>query len=107
MNQPEVDYALIGARIALFREAAQLSQADLAHQLGLARSSVTNIESGNQRLPLHTLYRIGLFLGVEPVDLLPDSDAPVLSSAAQPAADLLQAIDLSDLDRAILRRLLD
>lgn len=55
-----------------------MSQAQLASQLGLARTSVTNIESGRQPIQIQMLYRIAASLGVGPQDLLPDpSEAPI------------------------------
>jgi DNA-binding XRE family transcriptional regulator len=53
-------YDLIGDRIRQVRETQtpRMSQADLAHILGLKRTSVTNIESGKQKPTLDTLLRL-------------------------------------------------
>ena len=54
-------YAALGERIRRAREAhpnGRMTQADLAEVVGLERTSITNIERGNQKIPLHMLYRI-------------------------------------------------
>lgn len=60
-------YVLIGERIRLIREAQtpRMSQGGLADILGLKRTSVTNIELGNQKPTLDTLYRLCEHFGVE------------------------------------------
>lgn len=49
----------------------QLTQAKLADLVGLERTSITNIESGKQRVPLHVLYELCNALGVEISEVLP------------------------------------
>lgn len=57
----------------------RLTQADLAKDVGLERTSITNIENGTQKLPLHVLYRICGALRAEPSDVLPSiSEVSVL-----------------------------
>ena len=53
-------YELIGERIRSIREAQtpRMSQEDLAQVLSLKRTSITNIESGQQRLTLEAIYRL-------------------------------------------------
>lgn len=48
-----------------------MSQAHLAGQVGLLRTSITNIEAGRQKAPLHVLYALCDALDVEVTDLLP------------------------------------
>lgn len=50
----------------------KLTQQDLADKVGLTRTSVTNIEKGNQQVSLAMLYRFASALNVSPTDLLPD-----------------------------------
>jgi transcriptional regulator with XRE-family HTH domain len=67
-------YALIGERIRNLREQAtpkRMTQAELAASVGLERTSITNIERGSQKVPLHVLYRICIALGATLVELLP------------------------------------
>lgn len=66
----------VGQKIRLLREAqaggqARLTQAELAEMVGLERTSITNIERGNQKVPLHVLYRICEALRVSVSDVIP------------------------------------
>lgn len=64
-------YAETGRRIGKVRKARGMSQEQLAKMIGLSRTSVTNIEKGRQKLPLHTLYEIAATLGMGVEELLP------------------------------------
>lgn len=66
-------YELIGDRVKRIRETQtpRMSQEDLAEILGLKRTSVTNIESGNQKPTLDTLYRLCEHFGLEIAEVVP------------------------------------
>lgn len=64
-------YSEIGRRIKAEREALGFSQIDLAQEIGLTRTSITNIEAGRQRMLIQTLYAIATALGIPVSDLLP------------------------------------
>lgn len=64
-------YWEIGFRIRTARDAIGISQSVLGRRAGLSRVSVTNIELGKQRLPLHVLYQIAVAMGIEPHRLVP------------------------------------
>lgn len=66
-------YGLVGAEVRAAREAAGLSQEQLAVAVGLSRTSITNLEMGRQQTPLHVLYAIAEVVGMALKDLLPDS----------------------------------
>lgn len=72
---PQIDeqrlYATIGDKIKQARVVRGLSQGDLASAAGLERTSVTNIEGGRQRPPLHILFRLCATLHIEPTDIFP------------------------------------
>ncbi|MFG2803675.1 helix-turn-helix domain-containing protein [Streptomyces pseudovenezuelae] len=68
--------AEIGRRVREARAQAKLTQESLAHQAGLTRGSITNIESGAQAPPPYRLVRLASALGVEPADLLPALQQP-------------------------------
>lgn len=53
------------------REQLRVSQADIALRVGLLRTSITNIEAGRQKPPLHVLYDICEALRLEVADVLP------------------------------------
>jgi transcriptional regulator with XRE-family HTH domain len=66
-------YILIGERVRRIREAQtpRMSQEDLARILDLKRTSITNIERGNQKLTLDTLYRLCERFGLAIQELMP------------------------------------
>ena len=74
-------YKQVGKRLKDVREnRTTMTQEQLANTVGLKRTSITNIESGLQRLPLHVLFRICDVMQVEAKELLPNlrqiSEAP-------------------------------
>ena len=64
-------YALIGKEIKKHRETKKWTQVKLANQVGLTRTSITNIEKGNQKILVHTLWDLAEQLGVHPTTLIP------------------------------------
>jgi transcriptional regulator with XRE-family HTH domain len=64
-------YSQFGRILAEARNKKKMSQEVLARELGLSRTSITNIEKGRQPVQLHTLYQISQLLSVELKDLLP------------------------------------
>ena len=89
-------YAEIGRRVRDARRSAGLTQVALGQSVGLARTSITNIETGNQQPTVHALWRIGGVLGVSPCALLPDWPAePVRTDPRLPD-------DVPEATRAIL-----
>lgn len=66
-------YSKFGAILAKTREAAGLTQQDLANAIGLSRTSITNIEKGRQGVSIITLYELSEVLKVKPERLLPDA----------------------------------
>ena len=72
---PQLDistlYQLIGKNINRARVGSELTQEELANLANISRTSITNIEKGRQKLPIHTLYSIALSLEVEISSLLP------------------------------------
>ena len=69
-------YIRLGERIRELRErqdgaSGRMTQATLALRVGLERTSITNIERGGQKVPLHVLFRICEVLRVPVADVLP------------------------------------
>jgi transcriptional regulator with XRE-family HTH domain len=66
-------YVLIGERVRRIRDAQtpRMSQEDLARILDLKRTSITNIERGNQKLTLDTLYRLCERFGLAVEEIMP------------------------------------
>ena len=74
-NPVDALYEEIGDRIRKEREELGFTQSDLAQEIGMLRTSIANIETGRQRLPIHVLFNIARALGVTPKRLLPDGMA--------------------------------
>jgi transcriptional regulator with XRE-family HTH domain len=77
-------YLEVGRRIRSARTKARLTQSALADAADLARTSITNIEMGNQQPTLHALWRIADAVQVSPCDLLPPWPSPLSSKASAP-----------------------
>lgn len=84
-------YKLVGAKVRSARIAARLSQALLAEQVGLTRSSVANLEAARQRTSLYHFVLISRALMAEVGELLPDEpsshDSQLTSSLQDELAD--------------------
>ncbi len=78
-------YRQFGQLLAQVRRKKGKSQEFLADELGLSRTSITNIEKGRQPIQLHGLYRIARLLGVELKELLP---SPQVFDLQRPAEKL-------------------
>ncbi len=75
----QILYKYIGARLHERRLEVGLTQGQVATLVGVLRTSVTNIEAGRQKPPLHLLYALCLALGIEITSLLPSVDRVVRS----------------------------
>src|SRR5258705_12401951 len=73
---PEPFYLEVGRRIQGLRSSKGLTQAELGLRLDppVTRASVANLESGRQRLLLHTFVQLAAILDCELRDLVPSSD---------------------------------
>ncbi len=87
-------YSLLGTRISSVRfgkmTQKELSEALLARGVKMKRSSLANVEKGNQRVLLHSLYEIADILGCELSELLPSLEEVKGASAADPNEAQLQ-----------------
>jgi transcriptional regulator with XRE-family HTH domain len=75
-------YEALGKRVRELRQ-DRFTQAELAALLDMSRTSVTNLERGRQRIPLHQLLRIADALGCELGELLPTREALGLSTGGR------------------------
>lgn len=64
-------YQKIGQHIRQKREEARLTQGQLAEAVGILRTSITNLEAGRQKVPLHLLYELCAVLKVDIQEILP------------------------------------
>lgn len=64
-------YGEVGARIQRLRLKRRMTQAALASSTSLSRTSIANIERGEQRFMFHTLFDFATALGVPVGQLIP------------------------------------
>jgi transcriptional regulator with XRE-family HTH domain len=57
-------YGTVGRNIKWWREHLGFTQAELAEEVGVQRTSINNTEAGRQRLMLHTIQKIAEALDV-------------------------------------------
>ena len=58
-------YSTFGRMLGEMRRKQGISEEMLADELGLSRTSITNIEKGRQPVQLHTLYLIARLLSID------------------------------------------
>lgn len=71
MSTYENLYRLVASRIRQEREAAGLSQQELAEKTKLTRAAIANFENRRQSIGLHVIYLLSDALSVSPSKLLP------------------------------------
>lgn len=64
-------YGEIGKLVKKARKIEDITQEELSSRAGISRGSIANIERGNQKLTIYTLYLIADALRIEPAALLP------------------------------------
>ncbi len=67
-----MDYIMMGRRIRLYRHQRDLTQEQLAEQVGLSASFMGNIERGSRVASIETLMKLCAALNVTPNELLSD-----------------------------------
>jgi transcriptional regulator with XRE-family HTH domain len=102
MDEIDRFYAEVGGLVRKARSDRSVTQEDLGSAVALTRTSITNIEKGRQRLPLHTFAKIAAALGVTVAELLPSSPskgdddlAQQLSARPKDERDWIQAVVLN------------
>ncbi len=68
-------YSWVGERLKKRRVELQLTQDEIAGKIGILRTSVTNIEAGRQKAPLHVLYGLCEVLDIDIATVLPPTKA--------------------------------
>lgn len=96
-------YEELGRLVRQHRERLGMSQEVLAQAIELSRTSVANIETGRQRIPLHHLYRLARALKVEAGALLPRARRPVAGTMDRPIS---ASLNLNEREEADVARVL-
>lgn len=94
-------YTLVGRRVQRARQQADLTQEELGKRVGLTRTSITNLERGQQKIQVHTLYEIAVALNVRLDALLPPFD-----TEGEDGTELQLPADLAPDERAWVERVL-
>ncbi len=94
-------YEVLGQRVRQVRERQQLKQEDLATRVGMSRATITQVENGQQKVHLQSLYLIAAALGAAIADIL-----PTVGELSSPDRDILARVsndpNLKDDERAAL-----
>lgn len=80
-------YQLVGGTVKQRRTELGMTQSRLATEVGVTRTSVTNVETGRQKLPLHVLFKVCAVLGIETRDVIPENGEIVRSEAVPVEVD--------------------
>jgi len=64
-------YKYVGERLKLHRLRLRHTQEEMAQLVNVSRTSITNIEAGIQKPPLHVIYELCHKMQIEPGVLLP------------------------------------
>jgi len=71
MIDQDLLYRIVGERLRKARRQGSISQSDSAAAIAHLRTSITNIEGGRQRAPLHVLYELCHYLRIQLISILP------------------------------------
>lgn len=91
-----MNYYEIGQRIRKFRKAANLSQEQLAEQIGISVTHMSHIETGNTKLSLPVFVEIARVLSVQTDALLYDTPELSKTSLKQELSDLLDTCSVKE-----------
>lgn len=100
-------YRTIGSNISALRRSKKFGQQKLAELTSISRSSLANIEIGNQQPSIFTIYEIAVALECEINDILPSKEVYVSSSSIEEEyADIFSSLKTSEKNIRIFKRLL-
>ena len=91
-----LDYKTIGKRIRRFRMSKNITQEELAFQIGSSAAYICNIECGKKKASLDKLYEIAEILGITLNDLTYSSSEFRTASCSKELAELLSLCPVED-----------
>ena len=74
-------YKEIGSNIREFRKKRGFTQQALANRMGVTRTSITNLESGKQRPPVHFIYALCNELSISIHNIFPETPEYTVTGA--------------------------
>lgn len=90
-------YKIVGQRIRQERNELGMTQAQLAKRIGVSRTSIANMEAGNQNFALDALYRLAKHLQVTPYSML-----PTLGEVDESDKDSLEQYGLDEEEKSLI-----
>lgn len=102
MVDPSQLYSLIGKEISKHRKAKKWTQTQLAKEVSLTRTSITNIEKGRQKILVHTLWDLAEQLDIHPFKLLPKA----VSTPSSPNEIINKAKGISEDEKKWIKSLI-
>jgi len=78
----------VGARVRAARAAEGLSQEQVAQRVGMARSSIANLEAGRQDMSISRLALVAAAVNLNLADLIRPEDLPELPAPPPPPHDV-------------------
>jgi transcriptional regulator with XRE-family HTH domain len=87
LEHAEVIYQRLGQLVRHHRERLGQTQQQLAESVNLSRTSISNIESGRQRILVHQIFEFASALEL-PAEVLFPATVAVNGAGISPAADL-------------------
>jgi len=104
-------YSIIGEELKRLRVEKGMSQTELSNKIpNIGRTSISNIEKGEQKPPLHVIYLICNELDIDIHSILPTYSDIIDKVKSRNKNDLSNYIDDSDIDektRIVLQELLN
>ncbi len=98
---PDRLYAEFGKLVRRHRQRLGLTQDQLAERVALARTSITNIEQGRQKVLLHQLFQFAESMGVSPEAILPSSHSEPSPRVDEKLPDSLSAREREWVQRVV------
>lgn len=105
-SKEDLFYEWVGKRISDFRSQKGLTQEALGSKIDLSRTSVFNVEKGQQRPPLYTIWMIAENLGVPPSSFLPLNNEHLPPDFNEHIKSVERLEGLKDEDKLILVKFL-
>lgn len=95
-----IDYAIIGKRLKNARISHNLTQTELANEIGVSNGYICQVESGDKCFNLNRLEKVAEFFGKPITYFIGDAGGDVRLAMISEIVDLLGHMPDEDLDKA-------
>lgn len=93
-NDYSKKYKAIGSNVRMVREAAGISQTELANRIGSNKSAVSRYENGTQKPSLDTLMRVADALSVDLIELMKEETVSLHGNTVR-EIDCIQELNIN------------